>query len=308
MGMESSIIQHIKYTFILVLILISCQSIGSTVGLLVEDNNKQAMQFQAALDQLNPSSTFQLYTIDQLPKDLSSNSTKTWIALGAKPLAVVLGRIKSSTNANKARILGLFVRSEAKVKLENLYPNTQFSLLDNSPKLEHQLALIKLLSPQIKSIAVLHSKNSDNNLLEITELAKKFDLKVNTAFIYDPLNWDMASLKAVKDSDAVLGLNDSAIYNATTIRSILMRLYRASRPLIGPDKGYVRAGAVASSYSGVKETLQSVTQLLSTNEPWPEIIHNQNFNVAVNTQVARSLNINIADPDSLANKVRELVK
>jgi hypothetical protein len=306
--MESSIIQHVKYTFTFLLLVISFQSIGSTIGLLVEDKNTQAIQFQAALGQLNPNFTFQLYTLEQLPVDVSLSPTKTWIALGAKPLAMVLGRINSSPSSSKTRILGLFIRSKAKSKLENLYPNIQFSLLDNSPKLEHQLALIKLLSPQIKSIAVLHSQNSVNNLLEITELAKKYDLKVNTAVIRDPLNWDMASLKAVKESDAVLGLNDTAIYNATTIRSILMRLYRASRPLIGPDKGYVRAGAVASSYSGVNETLQSVTQLLSSNEPWPEIIHNQNFNVAVNTQVARSLNINIADPSSLANKVRELVK
>ncbi|MFT7108395.1 MAG: hypothetical protein ACI843_000030 [Psychrobacter glaciei] len=306
--MEGSIIQHIKYTFTFVLLLVSFQSIGSTVGLLVEDKNQQALEFQTVVAQLNPNFTFQLYTSTELPKAVLSNSINTWIALGAKPLAMILGRIKPLANANEIRILGLFVRTEAKVKLGALYPNIPFTLLDNSPKLEHQLALIKLLSPQIKSIAVLHSPSSDNNLLQIINLAEKFDLKVNTAVINDPLNWDMASLKAVKESDAVLGINDRAIYNATTIRSILMRLYRASRPLIGPDKGYVRAGAVASSYSGVKETLQTVTQLLSSKQIWPEIIQNQNFNVAVNTQVARSLNINIVDPSSLANKIRELVK
>jgi ABC-type uncharacterized transport system substrate-binding protein len=136
-------------------------------------------------------------------------------------------------------------------------------------------------------------------------MAQALNIKLNVAQLRDPLNWDRASLKILKDSDLVLGLNDNAIYNATTIRSILMRLYRASRPLVGPDKGYVRAGAVASTYSGVSETLKAISVLLKDGKAWPEIIYNPYFNVSINTQVARSLNISVGAPEEVRDKVKE---
>jgi ABC-type uncharacterized transport system substrate-binding protein len=278
---------------------------GATVGLLVEADNKQAQNFQAAMRLARAQDTFQLYTLQSLPNDLSQTPVESWLAMGAKSLAILLGRL--NVNHNK-RVLGLFVRPEAKAKLKNLYPNKLFSLLDNTPPLTRQLALIKVLSPQIKSVAILHTQEMPVNLNEVNRQAKKMGLTLRTALMNDPLNWSKVSLQVLKESDVVLGINDSAIYNATTIRSILMRLYRASRPLIGPDKGYVRAGAVASTYSGVKETIQSVSQLLGSNETWSEIIPNSNFNVAINTQVARSLNINIVGIKDLSEQVRDVLK
>ena len=278
---------------------------GATVGLLVEDNNQQVQRFQTAIKQARPQDNFKLYTYKSLPKDLSTVAIDSWLAMGAKSLAVILGR---SDVKHGKRILGLFIRSDAKAKLKKLYPNKSFSLLDNTPPLTRQLALIKVLSPQIKSVAILHTQEAPVNLSEINKLASKLGLTVKTALISDPLNWGRTSLKVLKETDIVLGINDTAIYNATTIRSILMRLYRASRPLIGPDKGYVRAGAVASTYSGVKETIQSVSELLGSADVWPTIIYNSNFNVVVNTQVARSLNINVTDVEQLSQQVREVLK
>ena len=136
-------------------------------------------------------------------------------------------------------------------------------------------------------------------------MAKALNLSLKTSELKDPLNWDRNALKALKEADLVLGLDDRAVYNATTIRSILMRLYRASRPLIGPDKGYVRAGAVASTFSGVKETLLAIRDLLNTDSQWPNIVYNPHFSVSINTQVARSLNITVGNPEQVKEKVKE---
>ena len=296
--MGSSISHCFSRIALVALLLCSFETMGATVGLLVEDNNQQVQRFQIAIKQARPQDSFKLYTYKSLPKDLSTVAIDSWLAMGAKSLAVLLGR---SDVKHGKRILGLFIRSDAKAKLKNLYPNKSFSLLDNTPPLTRQLALIKVLSPQIKSV------EAPVNLSEINKLASKLGLTVKTALISDPLNWSRTSLKVLKETDIVLGINDTAIYNATTIRSILMRLYRASRPLIGP-KGYVRAGAVASTYSGVKETIQSVSELLGSADVWPTIIYNSNFNVVVNTQVARSLNINVTDVEQLSQQVREVLK
>ena len=151
----------------------------------------------------------------------------------------------------------------------------------------------------------MHSKQHSFDAVATAAVAQKMGLTLITSELSDPLNWERESLRALKDADVILGMNDTAIYNATTIRSILMRLYRASRPLIGPDKGYVRAGAVASTYSGVTETIKAVAELLDANKVWPNIIPNPHFNVVINAQVARSLNINVTDPELLSLKVRE---
>lgn len=302
--MGSSVKRCIKLISTIMLLLCTCYSTGATVGLLVEDKNQQVMGFQSELSKLRPSDELNLYTLKSLPKNPKETKVTTWLAMGAKPLATLLSRVD---NTKDVRILGLFIRSEAQIKLKKLFPNKSFSLLDNSPPLTRQLALIKVLSPHIKSVAIFYTNEAPVNLTNLSPLAKKLGLTIKTAAINDPLNWERASLKVLKETDVVLGVNEPAIYNATTIRSILMRLYRASRPLLGPDKGYVRAGAVASTYSGVKETIKAVAQILSSEQALPSIVQNPHFNVVVNTQVARSLDINVVDVKQLSQQVREVL-
>jgi len=272
----------------------------TAVALVVESKTKQALSFHSQLQQLRSDLTIELFSSDALPDAKTFKTIPTILAMGPKALAVVLGR-----SDNRSRILGLFVRENAKSKLQKLYPKKRFTILDNSPTLDRQLALIKILNPQAKQVAVFHSTQYPAIPDALLKMGKALGLTIQTTELKDPLNWDRGALKSLKDADLVLGLDDSAIYNATTIRSILMRLYRASRPLVGPDKGYVRAGAVASTFSGVKETLRAISELLSSKAEWPSVIHNPYFNVSINTQVARSLNITVGNPEDLKAKVQE---
>ena len=273
-------------------------AVGVTVGLVVESQSQQAVSFHAQLKKLSPDHTIALYSIDNLPK-AEDKGIHTWMAMGPKALAVLLGRTNGSD-----RILGLFVKEKAKTKLKKLYPNKQFSILENRPTLDRQMALIKVLNPQAKKVAIYHSTQYPELPKSLKAMAKALNLSLEISELKDPLNWDRNALKALKDADLVLGLDDGAIYNATTIRSILMRLYRASRPLIGPDKGYVRAGAVASTFSGVKETLKAIVDLLGQQGEWPAVIYNPYFSVSINTQVARSLNITVGNPEQVKEEVK----
>lgn len=305
--MGSSVLRCMKLASVLTLLLCSFNSIGATVGLLAEDNNLQIKRFLSNLKSARPSDQFKLYTLQTLPNTLTSTDPKVWLAMGAKPLGFLLGRLDGKASRDSRKILGLFIRPEAKKKLEELYPHSQFTLLNNTPPISRQLALIKVLSPQLKTVAILQSEKNRKDLSIAQLKANKLGLTLIEAKLDDPLDWNRESLKVLKDADVVLGITDSALYNATTIRSILMRLYRSSRPLIGPDKGYVKAGAVASTYSGVLETIQAVTELLEENALWPKVIQNNYFSVAVNAQVARSLNINVIDEKLLSKQVKEAI-
>ena len=284
---------------LLVLILCPVISWGATVGLLVDSKTDQAISFQSHLKRLSPEHNITIFTPDQLN---GSHSIDAWFTIGPKALASLLLVPKYSQP-----ILSLFITQASAEKLRLQHPSRPFSVLDNTPTLERQLALIKVLNPQVRQVAVFYSSKGKKWIEGLNKLAKGLNFKLLTSELADPLNWKREALKTLKDSDLVLGLKDSAIYNATNIRSILMRLYRAGRPLIGPDKGYVRAGAVASIYSGMPETLKICTELLNNTQDWPKVIHNPYFNVSINAQVARSLNIVVQDSDQVAKAVKELL-
>ena len=296
---SSGYIQLIR-GLIFVLILCPVFSWGATVGLLVDSKSDQALSFQAHLKKLSPQHDIPLITPDLLSDALQIDA---WFTIGPKALAKLLER-----PVHKQPILSLFITQASAEKLRSKNPNRHFSTLDNTPTLDRQLALIKVLNPQVKQVAVFFSAQGKEQIAGLKILAEKLNLKLLASELSDPLNWKRDALKTLKDSDLVLGLKDSAIYNATNIRSILMRLYRAGRPLIGPDKGYVRAGAVASTYSGMPETLKVCTDLLKDIKDWPTNIQNPYFNVSINAQVARSLNIVVQDSDQVAKAVKGLLK
>jgi len=289
------------------MLILACCMVASlvqadSVGLVVENKSPQTVAFYTQLADMTPDHDIQLYSLDNLPDDLSTTPVDRWVAMGAKSLAIMLGRLNSQKPA-----LGLFVSEQAITKLTSLYPKAKYSILDNTPTLDRQLALIKAIDPQVKSIAYYHADDATAPSTALIKMAKSLKLDLNASPLPDPLNWERDSLKALKDSDVVMGIDDSGVYNATTIRSILMRLYRANKPLFGPDNGYVRAGAVASTYSGVKETLQATAQLLNSTKPWPRVIKNPYYDVSINEQVARSLNLTLDPPEKIRAKMEALL-
>jgi ABC-type uncharacterized transport system substrate-binding protein len=293
--MESSKFSRYLLRVLVTLMLCPVSSWGATVGLLVDTRTDQARSFYQHLTPLIPQHTLTLYSADQLSEKLTVDQ---WLTIGPKALSALL-----LMPNYKQPILSLFITSSATKKLKASFPDRAFSVLDNTPTLTRQLSLIKVLTPHTKRVAVFYSAQAKGQLKELQTQADALGLQLLTTELSDPLNWQRDALKSLKDADLVLALNDSAIYNATNIRSILMRLYRAGRPLIGPDKGYVRAGAVASTYSGVQETLKAIAGLLSSQEPWPELIANPYFKVSINSQVARSLNIVVEDAKKVATSI-----
>jgi len=293
--MESSKLNRYLLGVILTLMFCPALSWGATAGLLVDSKSDQAKSFHQHLVRLVPELTISLHSVSDLP---GNPQVDRWLTIGPKALANLLASPKT-----KQPILALFLTPVAAQKIRAQFPNRAFSLLDNTPSLERQLSLIKVLTPHAKRIAVFYSAQAKGQLANLKDLAGQLNLQLLTTQLNDPLNWKRDALKTLKDADLVLALNDSAIYNATNIRSILMRLYRAGRPLVGPDKGYVRAGAVASTYSGVQETLKAVTDLLISNASWPERISNPYFNVSINAQVARSLNIVVGDAKEVGKAI-----
>lgn len=294
---------HLMRSAILATLLLCCFELqAATVGLLVDKSSKQAVLFHQKLSELSPKHYVQLIELSQLGKHLKKPAITEWVAMGPKALEGLL------MQPFKGQALALFLSPQHAEKLQKTYAQQRFSLLNNTPSLTRQLALIKVLKPQAKRIVLFHAQQNNVDLSAYQKTVEKLGFELSLNVLKDPLNWDRNALKALKSADLVLGLPDRAIYNATTIRSILMRLYRAGKPLIGPDKGYVRAGAVASTYASMTNTLQACAALINDQKPWPPYIENNHFSVAVNAQVARSLNLSVSESSKLEAQVKELMK
>lgn len=112
---------------------------------------------------------------------------------------------------------------------------------------------------------------------------------------YDPeqsLNYALRD--AFSNSDVLLGIMDPSVYNPQSIKNILISAYRQNIPLVGPGPAFIRAGAIASSYSSLGDTVDVLADMLLGRRPFA-FIYNPYFNVDFNEQVARSLNLSLPD-------------
>jgi hypothetical protein len=109
-------------------------------------------------------------------------------------------------------------------------------------------------------------------------------------------------LNRLADVPVILATPDNAVYNADNIRNILITAYRRNQSVIGHSVALVNAGALATVYSNIDDINAQIDELIGEFEAsgkLPEPRFPKYFSVAVNEDVARSLNIVV---DDLAKK------
>lgn len=298
MSMDSSYYRVLRYLCLSLVLFWPSIGLADSIGLVATDASPRTQKFHSHLAKLLPEHDVVLVQL----ADISKQKHDRWVSINPKGLAAL-----ATQKPDHQWVLALFLKDSQTQAIRKQYPNFKFTRLDNGPSIARQLSLIKALKPQAGQIGIFYSEISAPLVEQAKAAGAKLGMEILATKLEDPLNWDRAALRVLKQSDVVLGVNDETIYNATNIRSILMRLYRANRPLIGPDKPYVRAGAVASTYSGISDTLEATAELLKSKSAWPKNISNRHFRVSVNRQVARSLQISLDEEANLKKKVEGAV-
>ncbi len=164
-----------------------------------------------------------------------------------------------------------------------------------------RFSLLRAALPQTKSVGVLIS-NESPQLAAAKQLssASGYRLHIQTVATPDHLASSLSALLA--DSDVLLVLPDAEIYRSDTIRNILLESYRQQVPMIGLSQNYVRAGALCAVYSTplqiAEQTARVVAQFAKTGK-LPDYQYPHEFEVSVNTQVARSLGLTIKSAEQL---------
>ena len=170
---------------------------------------------------------------------------------------------------------------------------------------KRQLDLITAALPHVKSIGVLYAQppkelNVLRHLMAIRKIVLHERSSVDGANLHQNLHTILLS------SDVLLAMPDAEIYNASTIRNILLASYRNKVPLIGFSPAYVKAGALCAVYSTpaqiAKQSLAFIQEFITTGILLGAQAPRE-FEVLINEQVAHSLGLNIKSTSQLRSDI-----
>ncbi|MER2299843.1 ABC transporter substrate-binding protein [Pseudomonas promysalinigenes] len=256
-------------------------------------NFAQALQERRSHDQVRFQSVAELSRPDQLKADVRLVLLDT-VALdwrlgqhnGPPALAMRISRVQAEQRLGKSR------------------PG-YLTLLWSDPPMARQLRLARYLLPQAQRIGVLYGEHSRFLLDELRQAARPLGLEIVAEDWPDPR--DSRPLQhLLGTSDVLLGLDDPQLYNSKTAKNLLLSSYSRQMALIGPNVGFVRAGALASTYSDQEDWLSVLDQLLDQPPArWPRSLYPARFGVSGNQQVARALGLEPIDPNATAKALAE---
>lgn len=255
--------------------------------------------FVSALESRRGHDHVQFKTVAQLPPPGQVQADTRLILLDDDALAWRL-----SQAAGPAALALRVSRVQAQERLGTTRP-AYLSLLWSDPPLIRQLRLTRYLLPQARRIGVLYGKHSQFLLDELRQAARLLDLELVAHDWPDPRD-SRPLQRLLGNSDVLLGLDDPQLYNSKTAKNVLLSSYARQMALIGPNAGFVRAGALASTYSDQEDWLAVLDRLL--DQPpgqWPRSLYPEHFGVSGNQQVARALGLEPIDPSAAALALAE---
>lgn len=208
------------------------------------------------------------------------------------------------TEPGPATLILQVSRVQAYHRLANRQP-PHITFLWSDPPLQRQIALLKTMLPGLNNVGVLYGNHSTFLLAEIEQALKAE--KLTMLKYYWPDSYDARSLnKLLEHTDVLLGIDDSHIYNPSTIKGILLSSYARKQTLIGPTAAFIKAGSLASTYSNQDDWIRTLSSLLKTPAAnWPSSQYPNHYRVMINQQVARSLGIQRNTPAHINQQLQQ---
>ncbi|PVY78114.1 hypothetical protein C8D92_102150 [Tamilnaduibacter salinus] len=177
-----------------------------------------------------------------------------------------------------------------------------------NPPLIRQALLGREILPQSSRVAVLAQSGRAGQYEGLLERLRHYDMEAEVFTVSGPDRLVATLNRALQYGDFLLGTTDPAIYNRQTIKPILLTTYRNSRILIGPEKAFVRAGALASTYTSMKTYARIAATRLrewGAQGGMGDSDYPDDFLIRYNRQVARSLNIPLPEKADVIKALRQ---
>ena len=224
-------------------------------------------------------------------------------------LIVTLDRATlSEIRANRPQqpVLSLFTQSQAIDAI--IEDPDHFSALYSDPPLLRQARLGQLIIPRANAVAILVSPEEADRYSELRSQLADIGLESRVFVIpsQDELIRHLA--RALSYGDFLLGTPDPLIFNRQTVKPLLLTSYRSNRLVIGPSRAFVNAGAVASTYTSALDQIRQASAMIRHWLNQGELVsprYPKHYDVAVNKQVARSMDLLVPPEDELRETLRK---
>ncbi|NOZ37791.1 MAG: hypothetical protein GXP11_06960 [Gammaproteobacteria bacterium] len=189
-------------------------------------------------------------------------------------------------------------------------PRSISAILLDQP-ISRQLNLTQLLFGNVKRIGIPLGPDSQSMRDEIERIARQLKLSIEIENIEPTENLIHQLSRLLDRSDVLLALPDPAIFNRRNVRYILLSTYRKRIPVIGFSQSYVKAGALAATYSSPEQIGKQTAEAIIALQEKPAYkfsaaIPPKYFSVAINKQVARSFGYTDLSAEQLARQISQL--
>jgi putative ABC transport system substrate-binding protein len=204
-------------------------------------------------------------------------------------IAVGVDALKEYSVPNSLPLIAAFVSQSD----YQMYSDRLSSAVFVEPPMERQLRLAEAVLGENREYGALVQKQASEDVL-------RSGINVYVVDEFETLNH--ALIKLLAENQALIGVYDPQLYSPNNIKNILITAYRHNRPLIGPSSAYLRAGALATTYSDLNDVAERLSEIVlryKNKGDWIKADFNPYFRVGFNEQVGRSLNLLLPDMDDV---------
>ncbi len=175
--------------------------------------------------------------------------------------------------------------------------------------LARQLAFIRMALPEARDLGALLGQESAPIESALSRAAREQGLKLSTARVAQPAELYPALQAMLANSDVLLAVPDSGVFNSSTAQNVLRTAFHARVPLVAFSPAYVKAGALAAVYTTPAQIGRQAGRTLNDfldGRPLPAAQSPREFEISVNVYVARALGVRLDDEGELAAQLRKL--
>jgi ABC-type uncharacterized transport system substrate-binding protein len=173
-----------------------------------------------------------------------------------------------------------------------------------------QALIGKVILPYATKIALLATSESAERYESLIDQLPRYNMSARIFLVNDINNLIPTLTRALGYGDFLLAAPDDDIYNPRTIKHILLTAYRRNKIIIGPSQAYVKAGSLASGYAPFSSMAEMAARFVNDyfdNGRFPGPAYPELYRAELNKQVARSLNIPLADKTEIYKAVQDLL-
>ncbi len=174
---------------------------------------------------------------------------------------------------------------------------------------ERQINFMRAALPERRKISILSSEEIKLDVTRLRQVVAQRGSSLEVQKVHSTEELFPQLENVLTNSEVLLATPDSFIYSNSNILNILLTSYRYRVPIIGLSQAYVNAGALGAIFSTPEQLAEqagaavvSFSQKGRLPEAQPPIA----FSIALNQQVARSMEIELPSAEIIRKKMDKI--